>query len=1065
MKKTLLFNLLLAIMMSIECFAQGTTTVTGTVVDEESGQPLPGVSVQVRGTNIGATTGISGEFSLQVPEPAASQTLIFRYVGYTRSERVIGNQSTIDVGLVLDTKQLSEVVVTAFGIEREEKALSYSVQQIDGEKLTRANQPNVTNAIQGKVAGVIVRQSSGLPGSSSTITIRGNRSFTGNNQPLYVVDGMPIESGSIQQDPVTGNGPGTGGISGADASSRALDINPNDIESMTVLKGGAAAALYGVRAANGVVVITTKKGKGLAERKGAVVSFSSDYSIDKVSVLPDLQDTYAQGSGGNYDNATSISWGPRISTLGDVVNAVGETVPGNVVFDNVEPFFETGHTFTNSLTVANNGDFGNYAVSLGYTDQEGIVPTTGMERLNAKVAGDFTVDPKLTLGVSAIYSDTHVDKVPGGSNLSNPLFTLYAAPRTYDLWGLPYADPANPFRQVNYRSAIDNPRWSVANNEFFEDTRRFIGSANLVYRPTDWITANYRIGTDYFTTDGKEVYQLGSGQTGGRTATPSGGQINDYVFSQNQVNSNISVSFIRDITEDLNASLLLGNEIYDIRTRFINNFGSGIQQGGFNNIANTIVQTNSEILTSRRVAGFYANLELGYKNYLFLTSSARQDYVSNLARGNRDFFYPSVGVGFVFTDAFGIESNVLDFGKIRASYAEVGQAPEDAYITRNVFLQGTSGSGFLQDGIAFPFNSVIGRSYNNTLRTTDLRPQNTKTVEFGGDFRFFANRLVFDYTYYVQTTTDQIFSVPLSPAAGFLSEFRNAGELQTKGHELMATVIPVRNETLQWTITTNFSTYNNEVLELAPGVDNIFLGGFTTPNIRAQAGSAYPIIFGSSYVRDDGGNIVVDSRQTINGAANPFYGMPLVGEFENIGNVQPDFEMSFINGIDYKGFALSAQVDWRKGGNMYAGNTRLLKIYGMAELTEDRETPQVFGGSKGFFDADGNLVVEGENDIAIPQDQSFWSRLDAITESNIYSTSFVRLREVALSYSLPATVLENTPFSNASFFLTGRNLFLITDYPNFDPETSVGGAGNFQGLEYVSLPQTRSYGAGIKVTF
>ncbi|MFD2513737.1 SusC/RagA family TonB-linked outer membrane protein [Pontibacter locisalis] len=1056
MKRGLLLTLILAILLSIEGFSQGTTTVTGKVIDQETGQPLPGVAVLVKGTNIGTTTGAQGEFSLNVPAPAATKSLVFRYIGYTNIERTIGNQSIIDVGLVLDTKQLSEVVVTAFGVEREQKALSYSVQQIEGDKLNRANQPNVTNAIQGKVAGVIVRQSSGLPGSSATITIRGNRSFTGNNQPLYVIDGMPIES----------NASFATGVSGTDASSRALDINPNDIESISVLKGGAAAALYGVRASNGVVVITTKKGKGLdAGRKGATVSLASDYSYDEVSILPDLQDEFAQGSGGVYNNTTSLSWGPRISTLGTITNAIGETVPAQV-YDNVEPFFETGHTFTNAVTVANNGDFGNYAVTVGYTDQEGIIPTTGMERFNGKVAGDLKVAPKVTLGVSANFSDVHVDKVPGGSNLSNPLFTLYAAPRTFDLFGLPFADPNNPFKQISYRSGFDNPRWAIANNVFFEDTRRFIGSANAIYKPTDWISISYRLGNDFFITDGQEIYELGSGFTGGRTTIPSGGQINDYSFTQTQINSNLSASFVRDITEDINVNLLIGNEIYDIRSRLLNNLGQGIQLGGLKNIGNTTVQTTAETISRRRVAGFYANLEVGYKNYLFLNGSARQDYVSNLARGNRDFFYPSIGVGFVFTDAFGIDNDWLDFGKIRASYAEVGQAPDAAFITRNTFIAGGAGSGFLNDGVSFPFRGVSGRTLENTLNSPELRPQNTKTIEFGGDFRFFANRLVFDYTYYIQNTTDQIFTVPISPAAGFQFERRNAGELETTGHELIATVIPVRNENFQWTFTTNYTSYDNEVIELAPGVENIFLGGFVTPNIRAEAGAAYPIIFGSSYVRDDAGNIVVDSRQTVNGTANPYYGMPLVGEFKNIGNVQPDFEMSFINGIDYKGFGLSAQLDWRKGGNMYAGNTRLLKLYGMDEITEDRLSPVVIGGTKGFVDADGNLVVEGNNDIEIIRGQTFWQdRMDAITESNVYSTSFVRLREVALSYSLPNSLLDRTPFRTASLFVTGRNLFLISDYPNFDPETNVGGSGNFQGLEYVSLPQTRSYGLGLKVSF
>lgn len=1062
MKKTLLLSLMLALLLPILGFAQGTRTITGTVTDEATGEPLPGVAVLVKGTTIGTTTGGEGTYSINVP--ADRNTLVFRFIGYNNVERTIGNASTVNVALGVDAKQLEEVVVTAFGIEREEKALSYSVQQLEGEAVSKAGQPNVTNAIQGKVAGVIVRQSSGLPGSSSTITIRGNRSFSGNNQPLYVIDGMPIESNAPQQ--LGGSGPGTGGVSGADASARALDINPNDIESISVLKGGAAAALYGLRASNGVVIITTKKGKGLADKKGATVTYNTDYTFDQVSRLPDLQDTYAQGSGGNFSGTTSLSWGPRISTLGNITDQLGNTRPGTTVFDNVEPFFQTGHTWNNAINIANSGEFGNYAVGFSVTDQEGIVPTTGMERYTGKIAGDLRLNEKVTMGLTANYSDIDIQKIPGGSNLSNPLFTLYAAPRTFDLWGLPFAYPDDPFRQLNYRSAIDNPRWSLANNDFSEQTRRFIGSSNVTYKPLDWIGINYRVGVDYFITNGKEVYELGSGGTGGRTNPPSGGQITDYTIDQNQINSNFSVNFNRDVTEDLNVNLLLGNEVYDIRSRRTFSIGNGIPIGGFRNIASTTSQLANEVINRRRVAGFYGSLEMGYKNYLFLNATARQDYVSNLPRNNRSFFYPSVGVGFVFTDAFEIDNNWLSFGKVRASYAEVGAAPDDPFVTRNIFVAGGSTSGFLADDLQFPFNGVNAYSLSNLIRSNQLRPQNTKTVEFGGDFRFLENRINIDYTYYVQTTEDQIFQVPLAPSAGFTAELRNAGELQTRGHELVVGLVPLRNQNFQWDITTNFSTYDNEVIALAEGVENIFLGGFVTPNIRAQAGAAYPIIFGTSYVRDDAGNIVVDSRPTIDGEENPYYGMPLQGPATNIGNVQPDFELSFINNFSFKGLNLTAQVDWRKGGNAYAGNTRLLKLYGMAELTEDRETPMIFGGSKGFIDNDGNLVVEGENDIPVLQNQTFWlEAMDAITESNVYSTTFVRLREVTLGYTIPASLVEKTPFRGANIFLTGRNLFLITDYPNFDPETSVGGAGNFQGLEYVSLPQTRSYGAGIKVSF
>jgi TonB-linked SusC/RagA family outer membrane protein len=1063
MNKLLLLSFILVFALLHQSMAQ-TRTVTGTVTDQETGQGLPGVAVLVQGTSVGITTGATGEYSITVPE--GSNTLTFRYIGYATVTRNIDNQTTINVTMSVDTRQLGEVVVTAFGIEREERALTYSVQQVEGEAVTRANHPNVTNALQGKVAGVIVRQSSGMPGASAQITIRGARSLVGNNQPLYVVDGMPIESDAIQQ--AGGTGIGVGGVSGTDASARALDINPNDIESISVLKGGAAAALYGVRAANGVVIITTKRGRGLADQTAATVTFASDFQVDRVSRLPDLQSTYSQGSGGAYSNNSSLSWGPRISTLGDVTDVTGATVPGNRVFDNQSPFFQTGHTASNSITVANSGQIGNYAITLGHTDQRGIIPTTGMERFNGKVAGEFNINPKLTLGASANYSDVHIDKVPGGSNLSNPLFTLYAAPRNFDLWGLPFADPLNPYRQFNYRGAMDNPRWALENNRFYEDTRRVISTASLTYRPLDWISVNYRLGGDFFITDGKEVYELGSGFTGGRTTIPSGGLINDYSFNQNQINSNLSVSFNRDISEDLNINLLLGNEVYDIRNRLISTVGRGIAQGGFNNISNTVVQTAAETITQRRVAGFYANAEAGYRNFLFLNASARQDYVSNLARGNRTFFYPSVGVGFAFTDAFDIQNNILSFGKLRASYAEAGQAPDQAYITRNIFVPGgaLNVGGFLNAGIQFPFNNTIGYTRSAILRTEDLRPQNTRTIEFGGDFRLFDNRLTLDYTYYVQTTEDQIFSVPISTATGFGSEFRNAGRLETKGHEFIATIIPIRGDNFEWTFTTNYTRYRNRVVELAEGVESIFLGGFVTPNVRAEAGALYPIIFGSSFLRDDNGNVVVDSREFIGDNPNPFWGMPIADQARNIGNVQPDFEISFTNGITFGGINLTAQVDWRKGGNMYAGNTRLLKLYGMDEVTEDRESDYVYPGVKGFRDANGNLVVEGDNDITIQRGQNFWQgAMDAIDESNVYSTSFVRLREVALSFSLPTTLMERTFIRNASVVLTGRNLFLITDYPNFDPETSVGGGSNFQGLEYVTLPQARSFGAGLRLTF
>ena len=1024
-------------------------TVSGRVVDRTTGEGLPGVTVLVKGTQTGGATNADGSFSLSVP--ASATTLRISSVGYTAIEQPI-TDGAISISLVADTKQLGEVVVTAFGIERQTRDLTYSVQQVQGANLVQAGQPNITNALQGRVAGVTVRQSSGMPGSSSQITIRGSRFLTGNNQPLYVVDGLPIES----------NADFGGGTSGTDASSRALDINPNDVESISVLKGGAAAALYGNRASNGVVIITTKRGKGLDSP--AQVSYSTDYSWDAPSVLPELQSTYAQGAPNaqgvpTFSQNTSLSWGPRLTALNPTILDKGgkPLVPGKA-YDNIEPFFRTGHTMNHALELAGNGAYGNYGVGLSYTNQIGVIPTTGMNRYTAKVGGDFKVTPKLTVGASLNYSSVDIDKVANGSNLSNPLFTTYYAPRSYDLWGIPFENPNDPYNQIHYRGAIDNPRWSLKNNSFNEKTNRVFGSINSSYKFTDWLSLNYRLGVDQYTTEGKEVYSLGSGFTGGRTATPSGGQVNDYSVIQNQVNSNVNLSFTKNLTEDFNLNVLVGSEFYNTRNRLQSLLGRGITIGGLRNIGTTVTQTTAENQNRLRTVGFYGNLIASYKDMLILNASGRQDYISNLARGNRKIFYPSVGLGFVVTEALKLPQNIVSFAKLRASYAEAAQAPGGASATQTIFDQGGSGSGYLNDGISFPFNGLGGLSQSDILRSPDLRAVNVKTTEFGADLRFLNNRLTVDYTYFISRVTDQIFAVPSAPSTGFTSRFTNAGDLRTTGQELVLGGSPFQSETgFNWNITANYTMYRNQVEELAPGVDNIFIGGFTAPNVRAQVQNRYPVLFGSRFKRSPQGDIVVDED-----------GYPVADDVNGvIGQVAPDFELGLTNNFSFKGLSLLVQVDMRRGAEQYAGNTRLAKLYGMDKMTEDRESDFVFDGVREVTDAGGNVTSYVKNTTAVKRDRTYWQfALDGIDESNVYKTDFIRLREVALSYSLPkAFITKSRAFSAATFSLIGRNLFLISDYPNFDPETSVGGASNFQGLEYVSLPQLRTYGASLRVTF
>lgn len=1052
MKTVLLLVMWLATTLSVEGWAQQ-RTVTGRVTSEENGEPLPGVNVVVEGSTLGTVTDLDGRYSISIPETA--RALVFSFIGLETRRMEIGAQSVIDVVLASDVKQLTEVVVTAFGIEQERKAISYAMQEVENRTITQANQPSLANALQGKVAGLEIRQSSGMPGSSSLMTIRGSRFLSGNNEPLVVVDGMPMETGPVFTEAVTERR-----VSGTDASSRLLDINPSDIESVNVLKGSAAAALYGLRAGNGVIIITTKSGSGTNGR--ARINLSTSYTADIVSRLPDLQDVYAQGNDGLFIQTTSGSWGPRISDLGEYVNNVGETVTGQL-YDNVDPFFKTGGTATVDLSVSGSTERINYNVSMGLTGQDGFVPTTGMNRYTGKITGEFDASDHLSVGGSMMYSNVHVDKIASGSNLGNPLFTTYFAPRSYDLWGTPYFVEGDPYRQIHYRSAMDNPRWSLANNLFNEENDRFLGNIHAEYTFFDWLKLKYQIGMDFFTNSQKEVYDLGSGETGGRTNPPSGGKITDMLYSQRQLNSNAFLTIEKMFADTWELNAVIGNEMYDIRSRELNIEGQGLAIGGFRNMSNTESQIITEDVQKRRVVGFYGSLNLGWNGLIYLNATGRNDYISNLAEGNRSFFYPSVGASFIFSELLE-GSGTISSGKIRGSYAEIGQGYDANYPTQNIFIPGGSAvGGFLQDGIQFPFADRNAFTRSDILRSPDLKPQNQKTFDIGLEMGFLNDRIRFDYTYFISRVVDQIFEVPIAASTGYESELRNAGELESKGHELSLTVSPVRNMNFNWDISANFTKYENTVISLAPGVSNIYLGGFVTPSIRALAGSTYPSIYGVGFLRDEEGRVVMRDEP-----GSPYHGMPLSDpQAKKIGDVQPDFFIGFVNSMTFKGITLNALVDWRKGGMMYSGNNRLGRLYGIMEITEDRETPVVLQGSKGYLTGDGELVITGEeNDIAIVRGETYWDDvLSVIDEAHVHETSYVRFRELSLGYAIPSSWLQNFFVSSASISIVGRNLFLWTKYPNFDPESSTTGAVNGQGIEYVAHPQITSFGGRLSVTF
>jgi len=1069
-------TILLACMLFALQAAFAQRTITGTVTSSEDGGGIPGATVMVKGTTIGVTTDAAGKYQITVPETA--RVLVFSFIGKKTVEVFFENQNVVNVTLDPDVFDLEGVVVTALGIPRERRSLGYAVQEVGGEELARSSNPNLNTALSGKVAGLEVRQSSGMPGAPTTIFIRGARSFSGNNQPLYVVDGMPIVSGNDYDQNVTG----------AYHANRTIDIDPNDIESINVLKGQVAAALYGLRATNGVIVITTKSGRGAQVGK-PVITFTSGYTSDIVARLPEVQQTWAQGSGRNFLPVNSFAWGPKITALPDHPTYGGNNhgQPGLFFHPQknewVEPkaynaaadFFERGGTFNNHIGVSQTGNMGSYSVGLGSTHQTGIVTNTGLTRYTGRMSGTMNLSRMFKVGFTGNISNVKMDKLPSGND--SWLFTVYGSPPSYDLMGTPYHAPSGPYnkyRQISHRVGAvgENPIWAVNNNKFKEATQRFFGNAFIEATPASWINIRYQLGLDSYSTDQEVLYQMGSAGAGQGLPSaamyptptnrvyaynaPVGGRINNFGVIRNNVNSLLNITLTRDLTEDLRGILIVGNEFSHNNMRSWTMTGSGFTMPGWNNMANTTTQTAGESKSQNRSVGFYGNLGLEWRSMLFFNATGRQDVISTMPRGNRTFFYPSVSLGFVFTELDALADNsVIPYGKIRASYAEVGQA--GTYMEPVYVAGGGTWSGYIS-GISYPLAGVSGFRPNRRLYDPALSPQTTNNWELGVELKFVDNRIGIDYTYSDQVAKGQIFPVPLAGSTGYTDLVMNAGEMSAKGHEIILYLTPVRTKDFEWNFNTNFTRVVNEVVELAEGVENISLGGYVTPNIRASAGDTYPAIYGNQYLRDDQGRILVNENPE-----SPGYGLPLMGAFGKIGDVSPKFYMGFINTFKFKFITLSAQVDWKNGGQMYSGSNRLMDLYGVTKRTEDRETPFIWDGY--LSNGQPNNIQRGG-----PDDPDVYEYLHAtirspLDESHVYGTSFVKLRDVSLSFALPRNVIRPIGLQAANISFFARNILLWTELPNFDPETSQGMGNMVGGMDYMSLPQTSAFGVGLNLTF
>ena len=1051
-------------------FAQ-TRTISGTVTSSEDGSGIPGVTVQVKGTTVGTTTDIDGKYSLEVKPKY--KTLVFSYVGMKTVEVAIGNQNQINVTMKPDVLQMDEVVVTAIGISKEKKALGYNVQDVKSEEIAKSGNTDVVNSLQGRVSGVEVTSSSGAAGAAAYITIRGAASITGNNQPLFVVDGVPIDNSVVRDE----DGYQTGDVAGVARGNRALDLNPDDIESMSVLKGGAATALYGIRGANGVIQITTKKGKATKGNK-VDINFNSSVMFSKISRVPKLNTKYAQGWNGNWYSGFFASWGPKISESGytkdpsiwtypefDVDGAIvpkdqADPSLGDVkVYDQFD-FFQTGVTFNNSLSMSGGNDKASFYLSASDLSDKGVVPNNKIRRNTFKMSGQAKLSDKFTISGSANYMINGGDRIQQGSNTSGVMLGLMRTPPTFNN-AAGYELPDGSQRNYRHGGGYDNPYWTANKNLWYDQTNRMIGNMQFDYFATDWLHFTLRPGVDFYNTRVKYYIAKGS-----RTK-PSG-----YVLARNTVhrdfNNDLLAYMNKDFNEDFSGYLTLGWNLQQRYNNYVAGSADGLSIPDYYNLNNTSNNMVGESTFEKRLMGVFFDAGFDYKKMIYFNVTGRNDWSTTLPKEHNSFFYPSLNGSWIVSEMPFLKDNeIMPFFKIYASYARTAN-DATAYRTSTYYYQTAISDGWVYPyGVNFPINlggvSYNGFSYGNTMGSNDLKPEKTRTFEVGTNMKFVNNRIGLDLTYFNNLHSELLLPIDIDPSTGFSRLYKNAASMSSKGFEVHLYATPVQSKNFTWYIDVNFSRIKNVVESLADNVDAIFLGGFTDPQIRAVAGEEYRTIYGYDWYRDENGNLLIDDQT----------GYP-AGDYvmKPLGKVNPDWTMGIKNTFDFYNFEVSALLDFRQGNMMWNGTRGALYFFGAHGDTENRDDDYVFDGIKAHWDADGNLVPNDgnpKNDIVVKLDQNWrtngeGSGFTGPTIDYIEDASWIRLREFTISYSFDH-MLRDSFVKKLDLYFTGRNLWLSTPYTGIDPETSLLGASNAQGMEYFDMPGTKTYLFGLRFAF
>ena len=1071
---------LLALAIGVIQGAAQVTTVRGIVTTEEDGEPVIGASVIVKGTSLGTVTDVNGRFELSGLPPSATRLLI-SYISLMAKEVAIAPQ--VSVTLKSDTHLLDEVVVTALGISREKKALGYTAQEVKQDALVQGKDNNLLNSLSGKIAGVRITNTQGDVGSSR-IVIRGETSIAGENQPLFIVDGIPVDNSQLNAR-----------SSGRDFKNAIADLNPEDIKTLTVLKGPNAAALYGARAAHGAIVITTKGGD--KRQKGIGITLHSSTQVSFVATLPEFQNLFGQGAGGRFsyvdgkgagvNDGVDESWRPRldigllIPQFDSPLDADGNRVATPWVShpNNVRDYFRMGISTNNGISVARGDDKYQFRVGYNYEKQVSIVPDAGTNKTNISLNTDYHLAKWIVVGATANYIVYTAPSLPGsatpsGSNVrsNSPMLQFLWFGRQVDTNSL----KADYTRNWN-SSYYDNPFWSASYNTQSQERHRLIGDLHAEFRLTDGLNVRFRTSTDWYNDRRKSKVKWGSAGAG----SPYGSYAEDaYTVKEN--NTEVLATYIKQLNKNWGIDALLG---FNVRNKqYENNYQAAPRLA----VADLYTLTNSrDPLTSSndfyrlRQYGLYGSIQLDYRRWAFLNITGRNDWSSTLPVDNNSYFYPSVTASVLLSEAFGWRSKAVNYLKIRGGWSQVG-ADANPYQLATVF---TSETAF--NGNPLQSSSTIGMNPN-------LKPEKTSSIEAGFEAAFWDNRLCLDFTYYKTDSRNQILKLATTAASGYTSQVRNAGHIRNRGYEIQLGAVPIQtSKGFRWNLDLNYGANSSKVVKLDDeGLITSYRLYSSGIQILASVGEAYGTLFGTSYVRDANGNVVVDAN-----------GLPKISTTnKTLGKFTPDWTGGISNTFSYRSLSLSFLIDASVGGSIFSNTNKTGKYTGvLANTLSGRdaehgglwyytaamgnnvrlpESPSYSVSSDGLYYAQVNgqstrvyqdgIMVEGVTESGSKNEEvvsaeKYYHRIYSIAEANVYDASYVKLREVALSYRLPRLWTQKLHLQEASVTLTGRNLWTIyKSVPNIDPESALT-TGNAQGVEAYSLPTTRSFGVNLSVKF